>query len=150
MTPTGGRKPHTLGRGKGDLKTLEIVIANAMHFTKNVLMVKITKAVRINERHIEELEKLARKGAKQSVSCHSTYYETVSKTTIHGVSLASVPLQQDFILGFSSGSFRSTRGILQCACQSTPVFQRERTLMICREMVRGRRFAQSNCQDGTA
>jgi hypothetical protein len=48
MTPTGGRKPHTLGRGKADLKTLKIVIANAMHFTKNVVMVKITKAVRIN------------------------------------------------------------------------------------------------------
>jgi hypothetical protein len=27
-------------------------------------MVKITKAVRINERHIEELERLARKGGE--------------------------------------------------------------------------------------
>ena len=48
----------TSGRGKADLNITCICDAFVRY---PVLMVKITKAVRINERHIEELEKLAKK-----------------------------------------------------------------------------------------
>src|ERR1700756_3680745 len=49
---------HTSRRGKGDLNIGCICDACVRY---PVLLVKITKAVRINERHIEELEKLAKK-----------------------------------------------------------------------------------------
>jgi hypothetical protein len=52
----GGRKPGLLGRGKADLP-----LAIVTHSGYICMMVKELRAVRINERHLEELKKLAKK-----------------------------------------------------------------------------------------
>jgi len=48
---------------------------------------------------------------------HSAYNETVSKSTIHGMSFESIPFQQGIFLGFSNGWTYPTEGLMQRACQ---------------------------------